>query len=252
MQIIAHRGSSFLAPENTLAAFELAWRERADGIEGDFRLTADGHIVAAHDADMRRTAGVDWLVAERTLAELQTLDVGRWKGPQWAGERMPTLDDVVATAPNGKSLFVEIKCGVEIIPALHSLSLRERAGVRANRLILISLNLNTITAIKRASPELPAYWVVDFRRDEAGEAASGWTPDPNEALSAAVAAGLDGLDLRADGPLDAAYVSAIHAAELRTCVWTVDSPAHARRLRDIGIQAVTTNRPGWLREQLKP
>ncbi|MDP6721144.1 MAG: glycerophosphodiester phosphodiesterase family protein, partial [Pirellulaceae bacterium] len=93
--IVAHRGASYDAPENTLAAFRLAWRQGADGIEGDFYLTKDGQIVCIHDADTKRTAGVSRQVAKSTLAELRELDVGRWKDEEFAGERMPTLQQVL-------------------------------------------------------------------------------------------------------------------------------------------------------------
>ncbi len=83
--IVGHRGASHAAPENTLAAFDLAWQEGADGAEGDFRLTRDGRIVCIHDEDTERTAGKKLVVATTTLAELQQLDVGSWKDPRYAG-----------------------------------------------------------------------------------------------------------------------------------------------------------------------
>ena len=83
--IVAHRGASHAAPENTSAAFELAWQQNADAIEADFRLSRDGQIVCIHDATTQRTAGVDRIVAQSTLAELKALDVGAWKDPQFKG-----------------------------------------------------------------------------------------------------------------------------------------------------------------------
>src|SRR5262249_47815617 len=118
VEIVAHRGSSYLAPENTLASVELAWKEGADAVEGDFRLTADGQIVCLHDATLARTAGVNRPVAECTLDELRKYDFGTWKGPQFAGEPIPTLNELLATIPNGKRFYVEVKCGAEIIEPL--------------------------------------------------------------------------------------------------------------------------------------
>src|SRR6478672_5367982 len=105
MQIIAHRGASFDAPENTLAAIRLGWDQGADGVEFDVRLSRDGQIVVIHDADTRRVANVDRLVSDQTVDELRQLDVGRWKGPQFAGERIPTLAEVLAIVPAGKTAF---------------------------------------------------------------------------------------------------------------------------------------------------
>ncbi len=114
-ELIGHRGASFDAPENTLAAFRLAWEEGADGVEGDYRLTLDGEIVCLHDPTTRRTAGINLAVAKATLAQLRELDVGSWKGEQWAGEPIPTLREVIATVPPGKRLFIELKSGPEIL-----------------------------------------------------------------------------------------------------------------------------------------
>src|SRR5512133_60470 len=116
--LIAHRGASREAPENTLAAFDLAWQQGADGIEADFRLTADGRIVCLHDATTGRTANLDLVVADSSFAELQQLDVGSWKGTRWQGERIPTLEEVLARLPLGKRLFIELKSGPEMLAPL--------------------------------------------------------------------------------------------------------------------------------------
>ena len=113
--IIAHRGASHDAPENTLSAFKLAIEQGADGFEADFYLTSDGKIVCFHDKDTERIAGKKLLVTQTPLDELQALDVGSWKGPQWKGERMPTMEDVLAAVPAGKKIFIELKSSAEIV-----------------------------------------------------------------------------------------------------------------------------------------
>jgi glycerophosphoryl diester phosphodiesterase len=244
-EIIAHRGYSFLAPENTRAAVELGWQEGADAAEGDFRLTADGKIVAMHDADLRRTAGIDRRVVECTLADLQSYDVGSWKSAQFSGECVPTLEDLLATVPAGKRFFVEVKCGTEVIDELRRVV--ERCGLEPRQIVLISLQFETIAEIKQAIPQCPAYWVVEFKQDPKGV----WQPSSAEVLRRAQAAKLDGLDLMANGPIDSTFCQQILAAGFGLCVWTVDDPELARRLIDFGVQGITTNRPGWLREQLR-
>src|SRR5882757_4224835 len=107
--IIAHRGASFEAPENTLAAYRLAWQQNADGAEGDFQLTRDGRIVCIHDLTTGRTADANRVVAQSTFEELRRLDVGMWKHPRFAGERIPTLDEILALLPAGNLFFIEIK-----------------------------------------------------------------------------------------------------------------------------------------------
>ena len=146
IEIIAHRGSSYLAPENTRAAVELAWQEGADAVEGDFRLTADGHIVAMHDATLKRTAGVDRRVVQCSLEELRTYDVGSWKGPQFAGHCVPTLAELLATVPAGKRFFVEVKSDREIIEPLCRIV--ENCGLYPEQIVPICLRFPLCQEIK--------------------------------------------------------------------------------------------------------
>lgn len=119
VEIIAHRGASHNAPENTVAAIKLAWQQDADGSEFDIWLTKDGKIAVLHDKDTKRTTGVTKLVHQTTLAELRSLDAGKWKAPQFAGEKIPTLEEMLATIPPQKQVFIEVKCGPEIVPVLN-------------------------------------------------------------------------------------------------------------------------------------
>ena len=96
-EFIAHRGASHDAPENTLAAIQLAWRQNADAVEVDVQLSKDRHLVVIHDATTSKTAGVRKKVAAQILADLQSLDVGRWKHRKWKGEKIPTLAAALAT-----------------------------------------------------------------------------------------------------------------------------------------------------------
>ena len=244
LEIIAHRGSSFLAPENTRAAFELAWQEGADAVEGDFRLTRDGHVVCLHDSSLKRIAGVNRQVSQCSLEELQTYDAGLWKSPQFSGQRIPTLEELLPTVPQGKRFYLEVKCGQEIIPELARVI--SACGLSPGQMVPIGLQLPVIAEIKKAIPQCSAYWVVEFNRAENGQ----WQPNVREIIGAAQRAGLDGLDLMATGPIDAPLVKRITAARLGLCVWTVDDPILARRLIDLGIRALTTNRPAWLRQQI--
>ncbi len=104
--IVAHRGASYDAPENTLAAFRLAWDQDADAIEGDFYVTKDQQIACIHDKTTKRVAPQqpELSIANSTLKELQKLDVGSWKHPQYTAERIPTLKEVLATVPEGKQI----------------------------------------------------------------------------------------------------------------------------------------------------
>ena len=117
-EIIAHRGASYLAPENTLASTLLAWKLKADAVEVDVYLSKDNRIVVIHDRTTKRTSGVNLNVAQTTAEELRQLDVGRFKNKKYAGEKIPFLEEIIATVPPKKKLYVEVKCGPEIVPLL--------------------------------------------------------------------------------------------------------------------------------------
>jgi glycerophosphoryl diester phosphodiesterase len=244
LALIAHRGASHEAPENTLASVELGWRQRADAVEVDVHGSRDGRIVVIHDDNTRKTAGVRRKVRDQTLAELQSLDAGRWKHPRWTGERIPTLDEVLATVPAGKRLFVEIKCGPECLREFRAVV--KRSGLQPRQVVPIGFDLDLMRRVKAALPRLEVCWVSDFRRTWRG----GWSPSAETLIQRARAAGLDGLDVSGRGPVDATFVEKVHAAGLSLYIWTVDAPAKARRLAAAGVDGITTNRPGFLRERL--
>lgn len=246
VEVTAHRGASHDAPENTLASVNLAWQRNADAVEIDVFLSADGHIVAYHDKDTKRIGGRDKLVKEQTLAELQTLDVGAWKGKKWRGEKIPTLDQVLETIPVGKRLFIEIKCGDEIIPELSQVL--KASGKQPEQAAIIGFSLETMKAAKQALPNRQVYWVVAPNEDEeTGE----WGPPAAELIQRAKKAGLDGLDLGMAPLIDQAYVAEVKQSGLQCYAWTINSAAEARKLERWGIDGITTDRPGWLRGQLR-
>jgi|GEM_PF-828402 Glycerophosphoryl diester phosphodiesterase len=237
VEIIAHRGASADAPENTLASLKLAWEQGAEWAECDVSLSKDGHPVLFHDETTERLVGVKKAVAEQTLQELRQLDVGEWKESKFAGERIPTLAQALAQVPTGKRLLVELKCGPEGVPAV--LHVIDASGLSLDQLRIISSSVQTITAIKKARPELSTTWVVEDV-----------SPKVDSLIASAKAAGADGVDLSASSLIDRAFVEQLRAAGLRVDVWTVDDALEARRLVEAGVNGITTNRPGWMREQL--
>jgi glycerophosphoryl diester phosphodiesterase len=245
LEIIAHRGASADAPENTLAAVELAWQQGADAVEADFRLTRDSRIVALHDDSTLRTAGVDLRVAERTYDELRSLDVGSWKSARWRGEPIPTLDQLLATMPHGRRFYVEIKCGEEITEPLAAAV--RAAGMAPSQIVCICFSANVLTAVRKALPDAPTYLVVEFLSDPHTQQ---WFPDAYEMLEVARRAELTGMNLMA-ARIDAELAARVRTAGLDLCSWTVDSPDEARRLLNLGVRRITTNVPSKLREALR-
>lgn len=242
-EIIAHRGASFDAPENTLAAFRLGYAQGADAGELDVRLSQDARIVVHHDADTARSAGRKQAVAAQTFDELRALNIGQWG--KWAGsafaEKIPLLSEVLALVPAGKRLFIETKVGVEILPGLEQ-AIRA-SGFAPRQLPLITFDLETARAAKLRLPGHEVSWIV-------GYPAEGPAPNIDGLIRQAKAAGLDGLDLSFRFPIDATFAQKVHAAGLKLYTWTVDDPAVARAFVAAGVDGITTNRPGWLRAHL--
>jgi glycerophosphoryl diester phosphodiesterase len=250
--ITAHRGASHDAPENTLAAFRLAWEQAADAIEGDFRLSADGRIVCVHDADTKRVAGVNHVVVKTPLAELRALDAGRWKAERFAGERLPTFAEVLTAVPPGKRFFIEVKTGPEIVPVLGE----ELAAWRGDPALLtiIAFDADTIAACKRALPDIRAHWLASFKQDKATGA---WRPTAKQIAATVMACGADGVGLQGQRTvIDRGFVEQLTAGGVGEFhVWTIDDPADARAFRDFGAMGITTNRPAFIRgalEETKP
>ena len=240
VEIIGHRGASWDAPENTVSAMNLAWEQQSDGVEFDIYLTRDGQIVACHDKDTKRTAGVSKLIAESTLAELRLLDVGTWKNVKFAGERIPTLEELLSTVPTGKKVYIEVKCGPEIVPALSQILMT--AKLPPAQTPVICFNAAVIASLKELRPDLPAYYLYSLKADTTAEFL----------IAKAQEIHADGLDLSANQFLTKELASQVRSAGLRLDVWTVNDATIARNLVGFGVQGITTDRPGWLRDQLSP
>lgn len=232
---IAHRGASAVAPPNTLSAFRRAAQLGADGVELDVHLCADGVPVVIHDPTVDATTDGSGRVAEMTLAELKKLDAGTWFDPAFAGERLPTLGEVMETV--GDRLFLNIE--------LKSISLRsdgleraviaeiERCGL-ADNVLLSSFNPLSLRRAKQAAPHLPTGLLI--------------SPDLPLPLRRAWLAPLAPHEARHPEHtlVDARYVARTRRRGYRINTWTVDEPAEMRRLIALGVDAIITNVPDVL------
>jgi glycerophosphoryl diester phosphodiesterase len=242
VEIIAHRGASYDAPENTLASVRLGWEKRAN-VEIDVYLSKDNRMVVIHDATTKRTGGVDLKVKETSAEELRKLDVGSFKAQAFAGERIPFLAEVIETVPPRQKLYVEIKCGKEILPQLRQLFVESG---KMSQIVIIGFDLETVAASKRLI-DVPTYWLKGTEKVKDTEQ---WIPHDPKLIQMAKDKGLDGLDVDFAGVTEE-LVRAANAAGQKLYVWTVDDPDEAMRLVKLGVDGITTNRPDWLREQLK-
>lgn len=244
VEIIGHRGASYDAPENTLSSFKLGYQQKADADELDIYLTKDGKIVVIHDSTTARTGGITNKVANHTFAELRALDVGKWG--KWKdksfSEKIPSLDEVLELIPEGRRLFIEIKCGPEVLPELERTL--HRAGKKPKQTVIIGFGYETMQQAKAKFPQLQVLWLVS--KDNKTKK----YPPVEQLIERAKAAKLDGLDLESGFPIDKAFVEKVHAAGLKLYTWTVDDVAVAQKEAAAGVEGITTNRPGWMREQL--
>ena len=243
VELIAHRGYSAKAPENTVAAFKLAWDQGADACENDIYLTQDGQIAVIHDADTKRTTGEKLVVAQSSLAALRSLDAGTFKGDAWKGEKIPTLEESLATMPAGKKrFFIEIKCGPEVVPALEKVLIPMKS--RAEQLCVISFNYAAAKLTKERLPWVKVYFLASGKKQGVVRT------DLAQIIAKAREAKLDGLNLGADWNWNEEMVKQIRDAGLGVFAWTIDKPDEAKRLASLGVDGITTNDPVLLREAL--
>lgn len=246
--IVAHRGASFDAPENTLAAFKLAFEQGADGVEGDFYLSSDGEIVCCHDKDTQRTAGVKHVISETPLKTLRSLDVGSWKHEKFRGERMPTFAEVADAIPAGKKFIIELKTGPEIVAPLKAAL--ARTDLEEEQILIICFDEKTVAECKRLLPDLKCHWLTGYKQDaKTGQ----WKPTLAEVIATLERSHADGLGTQAEmRHVDAEFLESLcDEGHCEFHVWTVDKPKVARYYRDLKPWGITTNRPGWLREKLE-
>jgi glycerophosphoryl diester phosphodiesterase len=244
--IVGHRGASYDAPENTLASYRLCWEQNADGGEGDFYLTRDGKIVCIHDPTTKRTGNVDLDVAKSNFADLRKVDVGSFKSAAFAGEKIPTINEVLAAVPTGKMYYIEIKCGPEILPGIEEAI--KRSKLKPEQLRIISFNAQVIAESKKRMPQIKAHWISGFKEDKKTGAI---TPTREKVLQTLDEIKADGFNAQANMKmLTPDFIKQLQAKGLEVAVWTVDDPAVARQLKAMGVWGLTTNRPAFLREQL--
>ena len=250
VDIVAHRGASHDAPENKMAATRLAWKQKADAVETDIWLSKDGKLVVTHDKNGKRTAGKDVTYLDISLAEARELDAGSWKDPKFKGEKIPLLEEQIASIPPGKRMLVEIKTGPEIVTELARVLKQTRATEK--NITVISFNFDSLKEVRKQLPHLPTLWLVGHPAPNAKKNPNAKPPPTvDEMIRDATAAKFTGLDLQHTWPLTPVDLKKIKDAGLQLHVWTVNDVEIAKRWIEYGVASITTDRPGWLREQLK-
>ncbi|WP_309067594.1 glycerophosphodiester phosphodiesterase family protein [Microbacterium sp.] len=241
----AHRGAMAYAPENTLAAFQLGIDQGATWIESDVQLTKDGETILMHDTTLARTTDVEqvfpdrapWRVQDFTLAEIKQLDAGSWFGPEFAGEPVPTLAEMVSQVRSSRAgIIMELKSpelypGVEqkVIDVFASFPGYMKSALASERLSVQSFNWDSMKTYAQLAPETPvgllgAPAVADL------PAYAEWAEQINPSA----------------GQATAAYIDQVHANDMEVNVWTVNDVPTMTRLLDWGVDGIITNTPDVL------
>ncbi|BCL31417.1 glycerophosphodiester phosphodiesterase [Streptomyces aurantiacus] len=253
--VIAHRGASAQAPENTLAAIDRAARLGFRWVENDVQRTKDGQLVVIHDDSLTRTTDVEevfpdrapWKVKDFTAAEIARLDAGSWFSPRYTGARVPTLKQYMnRVSHNHQKLVLEIKN-----PALYPGIEQETLKVLSNegwlgparvrsKLVIQSFDADSIRTVHALRPDIK----------------TGFLGTPSVAELPAYAQFADQIN-SSHTTISLGYVAAIHALDgphgkpLEISTWTVDTPEDTRRVAGFGVDGVITNKPDVVREALR-
>ncbi|PCG83958.1 glycerophosphodiester phosphodiesterase [Streptomyces sp. WZ.A104] len=250
--VVAHRGASGYAPENTLAAVDAADALGIDWVENDVQRTRDGVLVVLHDTGLKRTTNVEqifpdrapWAVKDFTAAEVAKLDAGSWFGTQFTGVRVPTLTQFLHRLErNRQKLLLEIKSpgtypGIErdIVRVLRKEGWLDRSHVR-DRLVIQSFGADSVRKVHALRPDITTGFLgTPAVADLPGYAAFTDQINPSYAtISADYVAAVQ----RLKGP---------HGKRLRVNTWTVNDAAKAAKARAFGVDGIITNYPDVVRD----
>lgn len=237
MLVIGHRGAPGRAPENTLASFQAALDIGVDGIELDVHLTRDGHLVVIHDADLKRTTDGRGYVHDHTLAELKTLDAGSWHSAAFAGERIPTFEEVLDLVGKRVPLQVEIKGATDGVTEA-TLAALDRRGL-LDTVMMTSFQLDRLPRVRALAPSVQIGALVWGRARTPDR-----TPMTPAACVAATRAAQGDVMLLWHECFDEPRVAAARAAGLLAGVAGGTATAEdMRRVLALGAVRMTTNFP---------
>ncbi|GGK55219.1 glycerophosphodiester phosphodiesterase [Nocardia camponoti] len=237
--VVAHRGASAALPEHTLAAYELALAEGADGVECDVRLSRDGHLVCVHDRTVDRTSDATGLVSELSLAELQDMNFGTEDAPSTVLALADLISLVLDWRERPTKLFIETKHPVrygalvenKVLAELQRFGIATPASADHSRAVVMSFAATAVWRIRRAAPLLPTVLLGESSRFLGGGAAT---------TVGATAVGPSVKTLREHPEL----VDKAAAAGRATYCWTVDDADDVKLCADLGVSWVATNHPG--------
>ena len=247
---IAHRGSSFEAPENTIAAVQEGISDKSDYVEIDVQRSKDGELVVIHDTTLTRTTNVEevfpdrpsYAVGEFTLAEIKQLDAGSWKGAEFVGEQIPTFQEVLdVLKPSQSGLLLEMKAPElypnivdDLVAALEAQPGYLTSGVATGRLAVQSFNWNFMAEFNAQLPDVTA-GLLGVPSDAQMVEFSSWADQINPHFGAA----------------SLQWVDRVHELGMETYVYTVDGEADMVKMVENGVDGIITNKPDVLDQVLR-
>ncbi|MBN1305010.1 MAG: hypothetical protein JXA13_11300 [Anaerolineales bacterium] len=238
--IYAHRGASAHAPENTIAAFELALEQAADGIELDAKLTADEHVVVIHDQDVMRTTDARGRVNQLKLCDLQRFDAGSHFSQEYRGERIPTLDQVFEAV--GKKLIINVELTNYASPfdmlVEKVMKLIKRHNLEKS-VLLSSFFPHNLKKASRLLPQAPRALLAYQGFPGMWGRSFGFMLGDYEALHPNFA------------DITHPQVVRVHRLKRLVNVWTVNRPDEIRRLQVMGVDGIITDDPKLARQVLQ-
>ena len=222
--VIAHRGASIDAPENTLAAFKLAGQEHADFVELDVQESKDGVVLVAHDSDLMKVGRSPLKIWETDAAALQAVDIGSFLAPQFAAERVPTLADALATCKGASRVDIELKdYGHDERLEERVVEIVEAAGMQ-DHIVTMSLSAPMVETMKKLRPQWTSGLLIAKGMGDVSRLSADFL-----AVQAKMAT--------------RGFVRRAHAAGKSVYVWTIDDPTVMFRYIGLGVDGLITNRP---------
>ena len=243
LPVVAHRGFSYEYPENTVASALGAIKAKAEGCEFDVYVSRDGTVFVMHDGTFNRTTDVKTEIVdgkpkpvrlnELSFEEIRKLDAGSWKNAKFAGEKVPSLDEMLAALKESKCWpVIEIKQGgieQQVIDAVKKAKMEDRA-------VIIAFSKDVVKKVRELAPTIPVAWLWGDK----------WEKSDTELVEFLIAAAneidTNLLDL-AHTHMNANVVKGLNDAGITVWSWTINDPVRMAELRKAGVVSITTDRP---------
>jgi len=242
--IIAHRGASYYAPENTMAAVKLAWEQDTDALEVDVHKSRDDHIIVIHDPDTFRTTRIKKIIRDENLKDIQKLDAGSWKDQKYNNEYIPELREVLATVPTDKKMCIEIKSG-DCIALIQKLI--DKSHLQPDQLVFMDFDITTVIEASTVFTQSEILWLYEFipplTKRDAGDTF-------NMIIEKALFVKADGINIEFNPFIDSSLIKKVHGLGMKFYTWTVNDISDAKNLMAWGVDGITTDRPGWMKTNL--